>query len=208
MSFAVVVFAKTPHYSNFKTRLEVDLGAEKTKSFYLHCLKKTKEKSLAFVKSNNLDFYWAIAEPDAINESIWSDQKVLVQSGNCLGEKLFNICNDLKELGYQGYIFMGADCPHFDPAQLEDALQYLNRNQNSIAIGPCYDGGFYFLACGLYLSIDFWKNVRYSTEFTTDDIVKSCGSANINYKFFSKNFDIDNINDFNKYILKYGDYEI
>lgn len=209
MSFAIVVFAKTPHYSSFKTRLEVDIGFEETKRFYLHCLSKTKKKSLSCARQNGHVFYWAIAEAGAKHESIWSGENILVQEGQDLGQRLSSICDEVKSLGHQGYIFMGADCPHFDISELNLAFNYLSKgNKDSVALGPCQDGGFYFFASKIFLTKDFWKNIRLSSEYTTSDIIKKCIQLDIDVKLFAENYDIDNIHDYHKYIKEDCDYKI
>lgn len=203
MSYAIVVFVKTPGFSEIKTRLSKDLGEKQTLSFYKHCVEKTKQKCLELANSNNFSFYWAVAEKEAQSHLFWNDQKVLLQTGLDLGQRLHSISTQLKMLNHTGYFFMGADCPHFDIDLINEAKKYLDDATKSVAIGPCIDGGYYFFGSNNFFDELFWTNVRYSCENTLIDVIKNLTSYQIKYKLLSENFDIDNIDDYRSYINEF-----
>ena len=183
-----------------KTRLSAVLGPDETLKFYLQCVDATKSKCLDLVKKHGMSFYWAIAEESAVGHSLWADRAVLVQSSGGLGERLWSISKQIQELGYDGFIFMGADCPHFDCEQISLAASYINSAETRVALGPCFDGGYYFLASNHFFDKDFWVNVRYSCEHTFLDVLNNCHQSQAATRVFKKDFDIDTFEEYQKFM--------
>ncbi|MGZ3699632.1 MAG: TIGR04282 family arsenosugar biosynthesis glycosyltransferase, partial [Bdellovibrionota bacterium] len=168
---AVAIFVKTPGYSPLKTRLAASIGEKKTMEFYALCLQALE----ATCRECSVEFYWAVAEQEAIGERRWSALPVIAQGEGALGQRLYRVERELRQR-HSRVALIGADCPQITAQQIGDALAMLTPERPSV-FGPARDGGFYLYAGLSALPLGSWESVRYSTEYALEDLKAHCASS-------------------------------
>ena len=143
-SVGVAVFVKTPDFSPVKTRLAKDIGTSAALKLYKALVNYMKEALTETAGLNetesSLEIYWAIAEPEAELQPIWSDFPRLIQPSGELGSRIAAIVDQLVAQ-HDGFILVGADCPYLKADHLIRASRVILEDQ--YAIGPAKDGGFW-----------------------------------------------------------------
>ncbi len=200
MKIALAVFVKTPGLSPIKTRLAKSTSVNFASEFYKQSIVCTSLflKSLQ-KKLYDLDLFWAIAEEQGLTSEYWKDFAKVSQGEGNLGMRLNKVYSDLIEK-YDAVFFMGADSPHLSSVYIGKMVNlFLKNHQDDFLMGNTSDGGYYFFGGKKPIFHSVWLNVRYSTIHTANDF-----SANLkpygNVFFINEDFDIDEKNDFNKYL--------
>lgn len=189
MKSAIIVFVKTPEYSPIKTRLAAKLGQQHTLAFYQHALKATRAIVREVQKIHfSFDFYWAVAEKDAMSHPFWQGEKSIEQYGDDLGERLYHVYKRMIQK-YQKVYFIGADSPHLSPDIFTKAEAILE--EIDYVLGPCEDGGYYLFAGKKNLPRTAFTEVCYSTAHTCEMFSKKLKQHG-NLHYLPINFDIDN----------------
>jgi glycosyltransferase A (GT-A) superfamily protein (DUF2064 family) len=115
----------------------------------------------------------------------------LPQSGKDLGERLKNAFLEFKDNGTP-VIIIGSDSPGLPVQYLIDSTGLLS--DNDIVLGPTEDGGFYSIAIkniSETIIDDIFNNIRWSTSFALNDIVKNIKMVNKKFALSGKWYDID-----------------
>lgn len=191
INIALATFVKTPNLSPIKTRLAKDISHKKAIKFYELSLNAIKEliKEIIDLK---IDSYWAIAEKNALQLAIWSDNKTIWTGEGNLGERLNNVYCYLKKK-YKFVILIGSDSPQLDKATIKKTI--LKLNKNNCIIGKSKDGGFYLFASGVDIKKRVFTNVTYSENTTLLQLTRNLKQHNINIKFLSEKVDVDTASD-------------
>ena len=168
---AVVVFVKTPGLSSLKTRLAKDLGKMKAESFHVLSCKKIEATLLQAQIKLGVSPYWAVAEEQALEHSLWSGFPVKLQSSGGLGERLHHMYAHLKQ-EFEQVIFLGADTPQLSVQDLEEALAALQKGCD-FHLGYASDGGYYLFAGKSPLDKSLWTSIPYSVSETGQRFAKA-----------------------------------
>ena len=191
---ALTFFVKTPGLSPIKTRLASSVGEDIAARFYQVALEITRDlgKQLKILYPK-LTIYWAVAEPAGLKNPLWKDFPAISQGDGPLGERLHHIY-DFCLSRHSFAALMGADCLHWEPAQLAQAFDDLAAAKSDFLLGPCEDGGFYLMAGKESLPKSVWLDTPYSVEFTSSVLsehLKRLGSL----RHLEKLFDVDTAQD-------------
>jgi glycosyltransferase A (GT-A) superfamily protein (DUF2064 family) len=170
-STALVIFVKTPGASPVKTRLAREIGVEKAEEFYRMSLRATEARAKVLQsRIDGLRVYWAVAEKDCNQSSIWSAFPSLYQGEGDLGDRLSEIYRQSLE-AHASVCFIGADSPHISTAQLANCIQKTESGQrDGFQLGRTSDGGFYFFGGGIRIPEEVWTGIEYSTERTAEEL--------------------------------------
>ena len=201
MQLALIVFAKTPGLSKYKTRLAKTVGAQITETFYKGSLLATKSvgHEVANKLNNKLDFYIGAAEVEAVGHSVWEGEKLLIQSTGDLAKRQSDMYQKLKDK-YEGVFFIGADSPHLDPTYLANQIQSFMNSDSDFLLGPADDGGYYLFGGKQSLELSDWSRVEYSADDTCIELSKVLTEKG-KLEVIETNFDIDNIETLKKMSL-------
>uniref|UniRef100_A0A832LWU8 Glycosyltransferase n=1 Tax=Caldimicrobium thiodismutans TaxID=1653476 RepID=A0A832LWU8_9BACT len=148
---ALALFFKFPEKGKVKTRLASSLGKRGATFIYKYLLKQTiknleKFKENARRESKLYLFGFYEGRISSVDLGVFAFKQkwlFLPQVGKNLGERLFSGTKLLFELGFEGVILLGADCPFIDVPYLNQALEALRFCP--IVIGPALDGGYVLL---------------------------------------------------------------
>ncbi len=144
MKKALIIFAKAPVPGTVKTRLQVDLGAEKTvevyKSFVVEILSQC-------AKLNGVDRFLGCApsksDPFLKGLAKKYDMQTFNQRGDGLGTRIFNALKYCFKKGYEEVVLIGSDSPSIPLGFIKKAFAELEKKD--LVIGPCLDRGLYLI---------------------------------------------------------------
>ncbi len=173
--YALAIFVKTPTISSVKTRLAADIGKEEAEEFFvlsaaaLHETVKTLQSLHPNIKS-----FWAIAESEGLDHSLWQDLPRIYQGDGKLGERLHKVFDQLID-DFDGVVIIGADSPQIGSDDLAVAFEVfddsIGQDGFDIVVGPAKDGGFYLVGSSKRLPSTLWASVRYGTEQAGRDLI-------------------------------------
>lgn len=198
---AVAAFVKTPGLSPAKTRLAKTIGTQAAETVYLDLVELTREL-LANAKreASNLDPWWIVAEANGVNTKFWQDFDRMAQPQGGLGTRLGVINEGMFALGYEQFMFIGADCPLLTTQTLADTHNFLvAQTAPTAVIGRSEDGGFYLFAANFQLARPIWEGVEYSCEKTSEQLIAKVAPLAAVHELPIL-FDIDTDADYQRYL--------
>jgi hypothetical protein len=144
MKAELILFAKTPVAGQVKTRLIPELGSDGAAEFAEALIEHAVRRGIE-------------AWPGPLRLLVWPDAshpcfdrirdrygiRTSPQSGNDLGERMFNAVNDAYRRGAAAAV-MGCDVPDCPPETYRTAHAFVAQGRS--VIGPSADGGYYLIA--------------------------------------------------------------
>ncbi len=189
---AVAVFVKTPGLSAIKSRLATRLGVEKSEIFYSLSCKNIEFNLLKEFTSDDVDLYWAVAEPEGLESAHWKRFKRIDQGIGALGDRLNHVDEEMRK-NYRNLIFIGGDCPQINTKLICSTIDRLNQG-SSFVLGPARDGGYYLFGSSKRVGKKLWKSVPYSQPNTFVEFKKHLQKLS-KVDEIEMNYDIDEIKD-------------
>ena len=185
LNAALILFVRNPILGKVKTRLAKAIGDEKALEVYRQLLSKTH--NITYSLSCAKFVYYA----DEVTQSdLWSKGNFIkkAQSGNDLGERMYNAFADLSEAGFARIIIIGSDCFELTNEILQDAFEQLKAHD--AVIGPAYDGGYYLLGMKELTPRPF-KNKKWSTSSVCADTINDFVKLDASYVVLPTLNDVD-----------------
>lgn len=169
----IAVFVKTPGYSPLKTRLAEAIGQEAAEAFHRHAAAAVADVVIqAQAAMEGLVAYWAVAEPEALDASIWRAMPRIPQGEGDLGARMRHVCGTL--LARHGRaVLIGADAPQLRAEDLLAACAALDAHAH--ALGPSEDGGFWLFATRVAVPDAAWSDTPWSQADTAVRFVDALG---------------------------------
>ena len=164
---ALAIFAKTPGRTPAKTRLAAGIGVEAAEAFYRASLDATAAIVDTAAARGPIDVIWALAEPDAARDPLWTGRRTIGQGTGGLGERLHTVYSRLIA-ERPAVLLIGCDSPHHSPAQFLAPASAL-RNEDEPAdfrLGRCSDGGYWLLGGRRPIPRAAFLSVNYSAPTT------------------------------------------
>jgi rSAM/selenodomain-associated transferase 1 len=190
---ALIIFVRNPVLGKVKTRIAKDLGEHAALEVYNQLLAHTQSITKA------LDFDRFIFYADYLNENdIWDNETYHkeIQSGNDLGERMYNAFELLFSKGYNKICIIGSDCLELTKEIIKEA--FLVLEDNNAVIGPSLDGGYYLLGMSTFIK-DVFKNKYWSTDTVYSDTVSDLLNNHLSYYTLPALSDVDNVDDYKRY---------
>lgn len=184
-STCLILFVRNPELGKVKTRLAASVGNEQALRVYKLLLNHTHTITAGL----NCTKYVYYAE-DVMPVDLWDkgNFKKAVQSGNDLGERMFNAFQSAFDDGYQKVVIIGSDCFQLSTELIISAFDALT--QYDAVIGPAEDGGYYLLGLKTLVPAIF-KEKTWSTNSVCHDTIKDIESLNLSYKLLPTLNDVD-----------------
>ena len=193
----LVVFARAPQSGKVKTRLAKSVGDEAARAIYVAMLRDVFAYAQTVVSqiadAEVVVFYTpdnAFFRGEDSLRAFW-DGAHHPQSDGDLGDKIFNCFQHLRENGAQKIVVIGTDAPDLPPHFLVDAFRALEVHD--LVFGASVDGGFYSVGVSCDVARDVFKDVRWSSENTLDDVLSNVGGKLIHFLPLWR--DVDTIDD-------------
>lgn len=167
---AIAVFVKTPGLSPLKTRLAASLGKEKAEAFYQRSVRAVESVlKKAHNQTQTFEVFWAVAEKEGLNHSLWKSFSKTYQGEGDLGQRLHKVYSSLIKK-YESVLLIGADCPEIELSQLKKAREILSEKNSKFVFGPALDGGFYLFGGSTSIPKHIWTDNPYSQETTLEKL--------------------------------------
>jgi len=192
---ALITFVKAPVPGTVKTRLQADIGAEKTviiyKSFVTvltsRCAHiKGVDKFLGCAPSDDHPFLRKIGTANGM--------ETFSQQGKTLGERIFNAFRHCAQKGYSEIVLIGSDSPSMPLPFIKKAFAELR--ENDLVIGPCFDQGLYLIGVAGNKISRLARILRLDTGKDVTMILKKLSHTNITCTMLPFWYDVDNIDDY------------
>jgi len=163
----LIICSKYPRAGYSKTRLIVDIGAEKAALLQKEMTEKLiTEADLLFQEtaiSLSLSYSGA-SEP--IMYKWLGDRSFLAQKGDCLGSRMEHAFASIYAKGYEDVIVVGSDVPALDSNLLQKAFNELEKYDT--VIGPTEDGGYYLIGMKKDVFCNLAKNLFHNIPWSTE----------------------------------------
>lgn len=145
----VALMAKAPRAGHAKTRLAIDLGADRTSELWAACLQDSGANLLEAAVAAGMDPVVMLAEPSDVEPVLalvggrWSP---LVQTRPGLSGALVDVFLGADDRGSDRAVVVAGDVPALPPAYAIDAFDRLGKRRNAAVFGPSEDGGYHLVA--------------------------------------------------------------
>lgn len=183
MKNALIVFIKAPVEGEVKTRLAKTIGNKNAVRVYETLL----EQTLTIAKNLYWDTFFYTNKQFSFNK-----EKLCIQEGEDLGEKMSNAFKDVFRKGYGKVCIIGSDCLSLQTRDIMTAFEALKSKQH--VIGPSEDGGYYLLGITTY-SHQLFSNIKWSTSEVYQKTTQQISQLKSSYHTLRTLNDIDNIED-------------
>ncbi|MEO8000924.1 MAG: DUF2064 domain-containing protein [Arenimonas sp.] len=174
MQGGLAIFVKTPGLSPLKTRLAVGIGSD-SERWYRLAVDAVKSVALEAQTATGISAYWAVAENEGMQNSLWQSLPRLMQSDDSetgLGERMGRVMRML--IHQHGFgILLGADAPQICSADIQAAVDFLNHEKPRLVLGPASDGGFWCVGSNVKFPIELWQSVTYSQPDTYRNFISA-----------------------------------
>jgi len=182
----VIIFAKEPMLDKVKTRIANETSPNFALELSLACFSDLVNK----IKGSS--FYDLIVGVDSLEEISWFQQnygldgflvkpnkKIKTQSDKF--HYIFSSLLNQKDLRYQNVILIPMDLPFITEEDLVAVFSRLNHYR--FTHGPETNGGIYLIGISAPYSQNIFKNVRWSTPYSFNDLFSaSQGISDLVYK--------------------------
>ena len=192
---SIIVFIKNPEMGKVKTRLAASVGDEQAMNIYMRLVEHTREVLLGVEDVSRYVYYSSYIDI----EDEWSNEifNKKIQTSGDLGDKIKAAFTEVFQSSDR-VIIIGSDCAQLNSSHIDDAIKSLE--DNNVAIGPTYDGGYYLLGMdGLYT--DLLEDIEWSTDTVKEVTVQKAIKAELTVAEIDLLSDIDYIEDWEKYGL-------
>ena len=193
MKNLIIIFAKYPEPGKVKTRLAKALGEKRSVELYKNFIrlavssaKKTKQDvRIYFLPANKLRAFKKLLGEKLVFRG---------QSGNGLGERMYNALSDSFADGYSKAALIGTDIPEIDSCLLNRGFKELGKHD--AVIGPANDGGYYLIGFNkVSLIKEIFKNIPWSTAEVFRKTLEIFKKNKISSGILPAKTDIDTIKD-------------
>ena len=158
----LLIFTRNPKLGKCKTRLAATIGDQAALDIYMILLRHTAEITKDLNCSKEVHY---TEEPET--NDLWDKLTYTkrLQSGEDLGERMYNALKSGFQKGYKKIIIIGSDIYDLNSETIEEAFAELENSD--YVIGPAADGGYYLLGMK---SIS--KEIFINKEWGTNSVLK------------------------------------
>jgi rSAM/selenodomain-associated transferase 1 len=194
MKKALLTFVKAPVPGTVKTRLQADIGADRTVEIYKAFIRETlfrcsrlrgMDRFLGCAPSKNHAFLKEMSDTYAMT--------TFNQRGSDLGKRIVNAFKDFFKRGYTDIVLIGSDSPTIPGDYIKQAFEALK--QKDFVVGPCCDGGMYLIGARKTIEDGIFKNIPWDTSEVLNLVLGNLFSYDISFSMLPFWYDVDNIDD-------------
>lgn len=180
----IIIFAKKPELGKVKTRIAEETSIKFAYEFLKACFLDLINKI------GNSDYYDLIVGVDSFDDLLWFQKNFSLEgivikwkegrnSQEIQSNKFENIFSTLleKDYNYKKIILIPMDIPFISEEDLITAFTRLD--QKKFVCGPELNGGIYLIGTKTPYKRGIFKEVKWSTSYSFDDLVNNCGKENI-----------------------------
>lgn len=195
MKKAIIIMTKIPEAGKVKTRLQPFLTEKQSAELSVAFLQDAETKA----KSVTENLIVAVSPFDERNrlKNILQHQPTLIeQTGENLGEKMFNAFKFAFEKGLDAIVMIGTDSPTFPADFIEQAFEFLEL-ETDVVLGKTEDGGFYLIGLRI-LDTRMFENVSWSSAETFEQVRQNIMDLKLHLREVPGWYDVDGAEDFER----------
>lgn len=197
----ILVFAKAPVAGAVNTRLIAETGVEKATQLQNDLIHHRLEE----LSQARLCETYLMCAPDAEHPCFQQclsryDIKLLVQEGDCLGERISRAVKSAADQ-WQSIIVIGTDAPSLTVALIESSIRAL-KNKHQIAIAPAEDGGYVMIGMAGYYP-ELFKDIAWGTDRVYEQTLQIAAALKLDCYITPVCWDIDRPEDYYRYLAQF-----
>jgi rSAM/selenodomain-associated transferase 1 len=182
---ALIIFAKSPLGADVKTRLSDHLPDEERLGLYVSLLTSTIEKLKDIPEVDTLIAY---SPPEDRDYFTGFGPETFPQSGEDIGERMYNALEKVLKEGYGKAVLVGVDIPGLSPSIVLRAFELLK--DSALVFGPARDGGYYLVGTKEPVR-EIFQEIPWSTSHTLEETLKKASKLGFSTALTEKLSDID-----------------
>jgi hypothetical protein len=190
----VILMAKAPRPGTVKTRLALDVGAERACAIYRWMV----ERQLSEIPSG-----WRVEvffdPPGSLHEmQFWLGERDAFhpQSTGDLGARMCTAAESAFSRSPSAVILVGGDCPELSTRDLEKAYSSL-QSEADVVFGPASDGGYYLLGLRA-MNRGLFEGISWSSSSTLEESLAKAATLQLNVSILGEKEDIDTVDSFER----------
>jgi rSAM/selenodomain-associated transferase 1 len=188
---ALAIMARYPTPGAVKTRLARAIGTERACRLYRAFLHDLEAR---FTGGRRV-VVWVFHPPDSdFAACLEAGARCVPQTGDGLGERMYNCLHRLCADGFDKVILIGADTPHLRDQWLDEAEAALDTGD--VVLGPTDDGGYYLVA--MRQPHDIFSGIAMGTAHVLADTLAKARAAGLAVRLLARTFDIDEAEDLSR----------
>lgn len=193
----LLIFVKNPVKGTVKTRLAKTIGDEGALKIYEALLRRTRAVANEIENIDKAIFYSDIIEDDDLFDK--HDYQKFAQTGNDLGERMYDAFKQSFSNRYFRVVLIGSDCYTITPEIIQQAFRALR--EKDVVIGPAEDGGYYLIGMRRLIP-KFFRDKAWSTSDVFLDTLLDVKEEGYSYEILPTLSDIDREEDLPKELRK------
>jgi rSAM/selenodomain-associated transferase 1 len=189
----IIVFLKRLVHGRVKTRLAAHVGDERALLLY-RAMIQDLVRNVSELRS--LIEYYVDSETGFSDSQLANiiQQKPREQSGQDLGQRMYNAFQQEFGMGADRAVLIGSDIPHLTAEVVEEYLEKLRKY--SLVLGPALDGGYYLIGfkreC---ITPSLFENVPWSSSKVFSHTIRRAREKGIDYYVGREYRDVDTYED-------------
>ena len=180
----LLIFTRNPKLGKCKTRLAATIGDQAALDIYMILLRHTAEITKDLNCSKEVHY---TEEPET--NDLWDKLTYTkrLQSGEDLGERMYNAFKSGFQKGYKKIIIIGSDIYDLNSETIEEAFAELENSD--FVIGPAADGGYYLLGMKS-ISKEIFMNKKWGTNSVLKDTLNNLRDKKVKLLQIKNDIDI------------------
>jgi rSAM/selenodomain-associated transferase 1 len=192
------VFAKYPEPGKVKSRIAREIGEEEAARIYRSLAERVfKETTPAERGYGRIVFY----HPHTLKagfEKWLPGERLILQRGRDIGEKMENALRDLFALGAEKAAVVGVDIPDLDRDIIKQC--YIELDSSDVVMGPALDGGYYLIGMKK-LHPEIFRGIPWSSGQVYEATIEILHRLQLSVSTLNRLSDVDTVEDLRKFGL-------
>jgi uncharacterized protein len=190
---ALAVMTKAPRAGAVKTRLTPPLTPEEAAALNICFLRDTAtaiSQTMAERAACGIGVFTPLGANEAYADILPKEFDLVPQRGDKFGERLICATEDLLRLGFASVCLINSDSPTVPQSAFSQAVDFLNRSEDSVVLGPSDDGGYYLIGLKK-LHRSLFEGIDWSTDRVLTQTVERARELNLPVHLLPVWYDVD-----------------
>jgi uncharacterized protein len=193
---ALAVMTKAPQAGRVKTRLTPPLSPEEAAALNICFLRDTTAAISRTAESGGAQgvaVYTPVGAEANYAEFLPGDFVLVPQRGEAFGDRLSAAAEDLLALGFDSLCLIDSDSPTLPDTAFAQAVDFLERPEDSVVLGPSDDGGYYLIGLKK-LHRQLFEGIDWSTEHVLGQTIEAARAIGLPVHLLPTWYDVDDRN--------------
>jgi rSAM/selenodomain-associated transferase 1 len=190
---ALAVMTKAPRAGKVKTRLTPPLTPEEAAALNICFLRDTASaiaQTIAERTARGIAVFTPANANEAYADILPAEFDLVPQRGEGFGERLVCATEDLLAIGFASVCLIDSDSPTVPQTAFSQAVDFLNRSEESVVLGPSDDGGYYLIGLKR-LHRSLFEGIDWSTERVLEQTMERARELKLPVHLLPTWYDVD-----------------